>query len=179
MLWWTKLVMTIFKLMLLREISSMTFFCTKKSIGSKGRKNSGQLRGIPIQNFFHASASIWKKSNHISYLKNDSGVDVSYHDGMYLLVNDYFFNVYAGEWNTFSTKNHNEDATNTTAQNVELIKELTFEEFSLAVSQMHLDKISGPNDLKPSFFLTLLVFNENRCIQVLLVVGVLVPNEFE
>lgn len=39
-------------------------------------------------------------------------------------------------------------------QNQALIEELKFEEFSLAVKQMHPDKASGPDGLNPAFFQT-------------------------
>lgn len=38
------------------------------------------------------------------------------------------------------------------AQNAKLVYELTFEEFEIAVKQMHLDKVSGPDGLNPAFF---------------------------
>lgn len=39
----------------------------------------------------------------------------------------------------------------TDEQNSRLVEEVTFEEFSLAVKQMHPDKASGPDGLNPAF----------------------------
>lgn len=45
----------------------------------------------------------------------------------------------------------NEDRIISNEQNEALTVELTFEEFTLAVKQMHLDKASGPDGLNPAF----------------------------
>lgn len=37
---------------------------------------------------------------------------------------------------------------------MELVADVTFEEFSLAVNQMHPDKASGPDGLNPAFYQT-------------------------
>lgn len=37
-------------------------------------------------------------------------------------------------------------------QNNVLIAEVTFEEFSIAMNQMHPDKVSGPDGLNPTFY---------------------------
>lgn len=40
----------------------------------------------------------------------------------------------------------------TDEQNRRLVVEISFDEFSLAIKQMHPDKPSGPDDLNPAFF---------------------------
>lgn len=37
-------------------------------------------------------------------------------------------------------------------QNMKLTEEFSFEEFTMAIKQMHLDKVSGPDGLNPAFF---------------------------
>lgn len=38
------------------------------------------------------------------------------------------------------------------AQNAKLIEDITFEEFTVAIKQMHPEKASGPDGLNPAFF---------------------------
>lgn len=40
----------------------------------------------------------------------------------------------------------------TAEQNAQLVEDLTFEEFTIAIKQMHPDKASGPDGLNPAFF---------------------------
>lgn len=105
--------------------------------------------------FFHASASARKKTNHIAYLETTTGVRVEDHDGMCNVVKDYFFQVFMdpGE-ESLNQQNHYATSTRTVtnAQNMELIKEASFEEFSLVVKQMHPDNASGPDGLNPALF---------------------------
>lgn len=93
-----------------------------------------------------------KKSNHISYLRTDSVEVVSNHDEMCEIVKDYFTNVFAGTSDISDPILYNEEVTVPTSQNNTLIAVLSFEEFSLAVKQIHPDKASEPNGLNPAFF---------------------------
>lgn len=80
--------------------------------------------------FFHASATVRKKSNHISFLKDDDGEVVSNHNGICALVRDYFSKVFAGSDRHRPRIVHNEVPVITDSQNANLIADLTFEEFT-------------------------------------------------
>lgn len=46
--------------------------------------------GVDNTRFFHATATSRKKTNHISYLKNDAGVQVDNHEGMCQIITYYY-----------------------------------------------------------------------------------------
>lgn len=102
--------------------------------------------------FFHASASTRKKMNHITNLKSEEGGIITKHDDLCNLIQAHFNNVFAGK--SSMDDSHLTDTENviTNVQNEELVAELSFEEFSLVVKQMHPDKASGPDGLNPAFF---------------------------
>ncbi|XP_074337672.1 uncharacterized protein LOC141674870 [Apium graveolens] len=79
--------------------------------------------------FFHASASSRKKTNRIPFLESDSGEQVANMD-------------------EFSE----EDGCVSDTHNQLLVAELSFQEFTKVVKQMHPDKASGPDGLNPAFF---------------------------
>lgn len=93
-----------------------------------------------------------KKSNHISFLKNNDGEVVSNHAGMCNIVRDYFNSVFAGSNASICMSEPVDEHVVTDSQNSKLVAELTYEEFSLDVNQMHPDKASGPDGLNPAFF---------------------------
>lgn len=101
--------------------------------------------------FFHASATSRKKSNHISSLQTEDGATIIDHEGMCLVVKEYYESIFAG-----SAEVEIEDMVSanmvSTEQNNKLVEEMTFEEFTAAVKQMHPDKASGPDGLNPAFF---------------------------
>lgn len=102
--------------------------------------------------FFHATASMRKKMNHIPSLQNDASEFTSDHDEMCSIVKSYFIDIFS-ESNVMSDQNHTSEANIiTSSQNEELTAKLNFEEFSLAVKEMHPDKASGPDGLNPAFF---------------------------
>ncbi|KAL8094028.1 hypothetical protein AgCh_035786 [Apium graveolens] len=80
--------------------------------------------------FFHAQATKRKKLNHIAYLVTDSGDKVDDHERMYSI----------------------ELPVITELQNKELTAELSFEEFTVALKQMHPEKAAGPDGYSPAFF---------------------------
>lgn len=106
--------------------------------------------------FFHSSATARKKANKITYLVDNDGAKVEDQDGMCRIVRDYFTSL-------FTIEDRNDEATMvghrqvTVDQNIMLSKEFTFDEFTLAIRQMHPDKAAGPDGLSPVFFPTLLV----------------------
>lgn len=102
--------------------------------------------------FFHASASKRKKANHIINLINEEGELTSKHEEMCSIVENYFVNIFAA---TTETNNIDVDVGEqvvTARHNEELIAELTFAEFSMAVKQMHPDKASDLDGYNPTFF---------------------------
>ena len=101
--------------------------------------------------FFHANASARKKTNHISFLVNGNGDKVESQEGMCNIVRSYFSEIFSA-----SSSLEEETIVNsrlvTTEENDKLVSRITFDEFSLAVKQMHPDKASGPDGLNPAFF---------------------------
>ena len=68
------------------------------------------------------------------------------------IVRDYFLDVFRDGQNNSSYYGTEEDRCITSAHNQMLVAELTFQEFTTAVKQMHPDKSSGPDGLNPAFF---------------------------
>lgn len=101
--------------------------------------------------FFHASATSRKKANRISCLVTDSGVRTDDHEGMCLIVQQYYEDIFkTSEYVQVEESEArfmiSED------QNRDLVADVSFEEFTVAVKQMHPDKASGPDGLNPAFF---------------------------
>ena len=104
--------------------------------------------------FFHSSATARKKSNRIAYLVDDNNNHVDSQDGMCNIVHDYFSELFTGNTTEEDSVNMSSPRRVTEAQNAQLVMELTFEEFTMAIKQMHPDKASGPDGLNPAFFQT-------------------------
>lgn len=104
--------------------------------------------------FFYASASTRKKSNHIEYLIYDNGTRVDDHQGMCDVVLTYFADLFRGDLTYEDSSHMNYPRKITAEQNSRLVEDLTFEEFSTAVKEMHPDKASGPDGLNPAIFQT-------------------------
>lgn len=83
--------------------------------------------------FFHASASIRRKTNRIPYLESDNGVQVNDKEGMCSMVKDYFTDIFRDEQHTSMDHVSEETRYITDAQNQMLVEELTFVEFTTAV----------------------------------------------
>lgn len=94
--------------------------------------------------FFHASASTRKKQNCISSLKDDTGESTSNHEEMCSIIKTYFSNIFAGPSSANVSTTNFEAGLITEVQNRDLTAELSFDEFTLAIKQMHPDKASGP-----------------------------------
>lgn len=101
---------------------------------------------------FHSSVSARKKANKISFLINNEGERVQDHEGMCEVVREYFNTLFSEDDNTASIRDIVGHMTVTAAHNDKLTKELSFEEFSLPIRQMHPDKMSEPDGLNPAFF---------------------------
>lgn len=106
--------------------------------------------------YFHAAASAKRKSNHIDFLMDDNNERVDIHAGMGTIILDNFQKLFANDIGEVTIEQIECPRRITTVENELLTKELTFDEFSLAVKQMHPDKASGPDGLNPAFFQTFL-----------------------
>lgn len=89
---------------------------------------------------------------HISFLKNEEGMAISDNDGMCALVNEYFENVFAGSCEIRHNVAAGNDGLISESQNANLVAKFSYEEFTIAVKQMHPKKSSGPDGLNPVFF---------------------------
>lgn len=93
--------------------------------------------------FFHAQASKRKRQNHIPYLINDAGERIDCHEDMCVLIKEYYEGVFARS-NTPWTAQGAENADLISGeQNEKLVAELSYEEFTVAVKQMHSDQMGS------------------------------------
>ena len=68
------------------------------------------------------------------------------------VVKDYFTNLFTEEEKTTGAANSASHRVLTSEQNLALTEEFTFEEFTIALKQMHPNKAGGPDGLNPAFF---------------------------
>lgn len=115
-------------------------------------KNLWLTEGDANTKFFHASASARKKANHLLFLETDSGEEISNHADMCQVVKDYYTAVFTSGHNADILQLDDSERRITEEQNHMLVAEMTFEEFSVAIKQMHPYKASGPDGLNPAFF---------------------------
>lgn len=83
--------------------------------------------------------------NRINFLFNNDGVRVEDHEGMCEIVKEYFNTLFTGDVNTVNILESTGHRFVTAAQNQRLTEKFSYEEFSVAVKQMHHDKASGPD----------------------------------
>lgn len=102
--------------------------------------------------FFHSSASARKKSNNVVYLIDDDGERVDDPNGMCNVVYNYFSALFSRDTVEEEPTNSDSPRKVTEVQNQMLTGELSYEEFSDAIKQMHPDKASGPDGLNPAFY---------------------------
>lgn len=102
--------------------------------------------------FFHAAATTRKKANFVDYLVDDSVKVVSSHEGMCVVVKDYFTRVFEDSDQREENVVISSEAKVTASQNRKLTKAISFDEFTTAFKQMHPDKVSGPDGLNHAFF---------------------------
>lgn len=93
--------------------------------------------------FFHASESMRKKMNHVTLLRKEDGIVVDNHKEMCGVVKKYFTNVFAEPGVSRSSSTVVNEGLISESQNVKLVADLSFEEFTEAVKQMHPHKVSG------------------------------------
>lgn len=100
---------------------------------------------------FHASATSRRKANQIAWLETTTGDKTDDQDEMCRIVKEYYENIFKASDQTVIEESES-GLVITEVQNILLTQELTFEEFTVAVNQMHPDKASGPDGLNPAFF---------------------------
>lgn len=105
--------------------------------------------------FFHAQASKRKKLNHISHLLSEEGEMVDDRDKMGEMTKQYFTNIFTGLNDASIPESNTEHGVISREHNERLTADLTFEEFTLAIKQMHPDKASGPDGFSPAFLMFL------------------------
>lgn len=110
------------------------------------------MEGDSNSKYFHAYATTRKAKNKITRLKDENGDLVTEQGGMCNIVKDYFVNLFSQSESNQEDISDITEAKITEAQNAKLVEEFTFEEFSLAVKQMHPDKSAGPDGLNPAFY---------------------------
>ncbi|KAL8156575.1 hypothetical protein AgCh_001610 [Apium graveolens] len=102
--------------------------------------------------FFHAFATSRKKLNHVDKLKNEEGEEVTDHEEMCQVVQRYFTNLFDCENKETEIITEVSSHIISNDQNVGLIADLSLEEFTRAIKQMHPDKAPGPDGLNPAFY---------------------------
>ena len=102
--------------------------------------------------FFHATASARKRTNHLPFLEDDQSEQIADHDAMCRMVQEYFTDVFTGNSPGIEARELTSRSHVTDSQNADLVAQLTFEEFTAAVKEMHPNKASGPDGLNPAFF---------------------------
>ncbi|XP_074374972.1 uncharacterized protein LOC141716673 [Apium graveolens] len=102
--------------------------------------------------FFHVSASTRRRKKHIFFLEDNQGNQIHDHDGMFQIVADYFSEIFKSSRAPGPSLNIMVDNQVTDSQNARLVEDITFEQFTIAVRQMHPDKASGPDGSNPVFF---------------------------
>lgn len=102
--------------------------------------------------FFHAVTTARKKVNKIEVLFDDEGNRCVEQEGMCNIVHEYFTKLFTGNEDTADLMNFDSPKRVTSEQNEKLISDFSFSEFTLALKQMHPDKVPGPDGLNPAFF---------------------------
>lgn len=85
-------------------------------------------------------------------LRNKDDVAISKHEEMCSIVNDYFRDIFVGSGTSLQFTDTDEHSVITTTQNKILTSELSFEELSIEIKQIHPDKSAGPDGFNPAFF---------------------------
>lgn len=99
-----------------------------------------------------AKATSRKRLNHISYLIDDAGARIDNQEEMCKVVKEYYKGIFTSTGVNQNLQGMEDVRVVTSKHNVDLVAELSFEEFEVAIKQMHLDKASGPDGLNPAFF---------------------------
>lgn len=110
------------------------------------------LEGDSNSKYFHAFATTRKKSNVVTMLKNDEGDEVVDQVATCDVVKRYFVQIFEEGTVEQEVEVRHRDSLISEEDNINLVADFTFAEFSEAVQQMHPDKSAGPDGLKPPFY---------------------------
>lgn len=110
------------------------------------------MDGDSNSKYFHAFATTRKKRSLITKLRSYNGEVITDHDGICNVVNEYFVNLFDGDEVVQEENVNSGVAVVTDGQNLKLVEDFTFEEFSTAIKQMHPDKSACPDGLYPAFY---------------------------
>ncbi|KAL8110744.1 hypothetical protein AgCh_026472 [Apium graveolens] len=127
-------------------------FTWERSRGKPGWLKERLDRCFATQAWWNLFPLSRKKIYQIAFLENDHGEHIHNHEDMCQMVKDYFIEVFTTNRGHSDTPNLTSVRCVTTSKNEDLVAELTFDEFTAAVKQMHPDKASGPDGLNPAFF---------------------------
>lgn len=90
--------------------------------------------------------------NNLSYPVTDEGARIDDQEEMCRMVETYFREVFASTGINEVAAENSEPGIVTIEENLNLVDDITYEEFTTAVKQMHPDKASGPDGLNLTFF---------------------------
>lgn len=128
------------------------------------------VEGDTNSKYFHASATTRKKRSAIHCLRNENGEIVSDHDGMCNIVKEYFQKLFEPSAVLKGDDTELYDNMVSTEQNMQLITDFTFDEFSLAVRHIHPDMIRV-QVLMISIMSSIRIFGTYLVVRCLSVVG--------
>ena len=103
-------------------------------------------------NFFHASATTWKKVNRITSLDDDAGNKITDENGLREVAHHYFVNIFQKQGGVLSLVIDVIHPSISTIDNDKLTEPFTKAEFRSAIFSMHPDKCSGPDGYSPGFY---------------------------
>ncbi|KAL8090041.1 hypothetical protein AgCh_039489 [Apium graveolens] len=90
--------------------------------------------------------------NHISSLQADDGQVVTKHNDLCSLLKEYYTNVFVAPEQEINYPSAENEARVSAEQNRKLAEDLSFNKFTEAIKNIHLDNASGPDGLNPAFF---------------------------
>lgn len=90
--------------------------------------------------------------NFIPHLKAEDGSTVTRREEMHSVILEYFNKIFGVKDGDGSNVDGEREDVVSDEQNRGLMTDFTFEEFTVAVNQMHPDKASSPDGLNPAFF---------------------------
>lgn len=101
---------------------------------------------------FHAAATKRRKVNTINHLLDENGTRIDSIEDIGQMAVEYFKEIFTGNTNVDVQEEEAVRIIVTEEQNIKLVSELKFEEFSTAVNQMHPNKSAGPDGFSHVFF---------------------------